>query len=63
MFYEISNSKMTKKLPVISLEVLKTAEAIEEIGGEAANEAVPTPDSEEREDDESESNHSDGSSS
>ena len=59
MYYEISNSEMTKKLPVVSLEVLKTVESSEEIGGDEATEAVPMLDLEEREDDESESNHSD----
>ena len=46
MLYEISNSEMTKKLPVMSLEVLKTVETSEEIGGDEANKVVPMPDSE-----------------
>ena len=54
---------MTKKLPVVSIEVTRTSESCEEIGGDGETEAVPTLKSEEREDDGSEINHSDGSSS
>jgi hypothetical protein len=63
MYYEISNSETTKKLPVVSLEVTKASEESEDMGGDEETEAVPPLKSEEREDDESESNHSDGSSS
>ena len=45
----------------MSIEVTKASESSEEIGGDGATEAVPP--LEEREDDEAESNHSDGSSS
>jgi hypothetical protein len=47
----------------VSLEVTKATVESEDMGGDKATEAVPPLKSEEREDDKSESNHSDGSSS
>ena len=63
MYYENANSKTTKKVPVMSLQVPRTVNSDDESDDENVNEAVPTLKSEEREDDDSDSTHSESSSS
>ena len=51
MYYEIANSRTTKKLPIVSLQVPQAMKLDDEEEEDSVNESVPPLKSEEREDD------------
>ena len=63
MYYENANSKTTRKLPVVSLQVPRTVDSNDDDDDDIVNVAVHTLNPEEREDGDSESTHSESSSS
>ena len=63
MYYKNVNSKTTRKLPVVSLQVPRTVNSDDEDDDRIINEAVPILNSEDREDNDSDSTSTESSSS